>query len=416
MPIKSLKLSNVGPFRSHAHKGDLYDIELQFDGQVNLLIGPNNSGKSTILQTLALIVGSETVRQRLPAYFGRALYEWPNGSVPYFTMGWSNYHGETRSLSGLVTGLFGSGSLILQIGDTSEEKEIEYSDEGKVKIDTLIRQIGYIGYYNPEIQETDGGLESAEQSDETSTGSVALEVIAEFPLSIFGNSFSESDLLDETAADDWRLGLEKFDTPDGLVTFPELSHGTRSVLDWIRQFENGMRRYYREYAGWKKMPGVFIIDEIDAHLHPSWQRRIIPTLQRHFPNVQIFASTHSPMMVAGLKKGQVHLLKRDETGQVAWSRNEQDIIGWTADEIYRTFMGIDDPTDELTVQRANRLRELRDKEARTEAEEDELQTLRRQVNQDLLAGGHINAQRERYAGLMEKFLRSRMADLSQDGT
>ena len=116
-----------------------------------------------------------------------------------------------------------------------------------------------------------------------------------------------------------------------------------------------------------------------------------------------------------MKKGQVHLLKRDETGQVVWSRNEQDIVGWTADEIYRTFMGIDDPTDELTVQRANRLRELRDKESRTEMEEDEMKALRRQVNQDLLAKGPVNPQNERYAELMHRFLVSLESELSQDG-
>ena len=78
-------------------------------------------------------------------------------------------------------------------------------------------------------------------------------------------------------------------------------------------------------------------------------------------------------------------------------------------------MGIDDPTDELTVRRANRLRELRDKDARTEAEDDEMNALRRQVNEALLAKGRINAQRERYSELMEQFLRSRMTELSQDG-
>ena len=222
--------------------------------------------------------------------------------------------------------------------------------------------------------------------------SIASEIVSGFPLVISGEVFRECDLLDEQRADEWRLGLDKFETVDGLVSFPELSHGTRSVLDWVEQLVNGIARCYEGYRDWEKMPGIFIIDEIDAHLHPSWQRRIIPTLTRHFPNVQIFASTHSPMMVAGLKKGQVHLLKRDETGQVIWSRNEQDIIGWTADEIYRTFMGIDDPTDELTVQRVNRLRELRDRESRTEAEDDEMNGLRRQVNQDLLAKGPVNAQ------------------------
>ena len=76
MPIKSLKLSNVGPFRRRDRSGMTYGMELKFDGQVNLLIGPNNVGKSTILETMALIAGGDATRRRLPAHFGRALYEW----------------------------------------------------------------------------------------------------------------------------------------------------------------------------------------------------------------------------------------------------------------------------------------------------------------------------------------------------
>ncbi len=205
-------------------------------------------------------------------------------------------------------------------------------------------------------------------------------------------------------------------TSDGEVKMHELSQGTRTVVGWMVRFIAGMALYYGCAPDWMERRGIFIIDEIDAHLHPSWQRRIIPTLTRHFPNVQIFASTHSPMMVAALKAGQVHLLKRDETGRVVWSRNEQDSIGWTADEIYRTFMGIEDPTDELTVQRANRLRELRDKESRTDVEEEEMNALRRQVNEDLLAGGWLKAQDERFEEMMRQILSKRMSDLSQDGS
>lgn len=85
MPIESLSLTNIGPFRSHARIREIVDIELQFDGRVNLLTGPNNAGKSTILQTLALIVGVNTVRERLPAHFKNALYEWTGGE-PYYRM------------------------------------------------------------------------------------------------------------------------------------------------------------------------------------------------------------------------------------------------------------------------------------------------------------------------------------------
>ena len=204
-------------------------------------------------------------------------------------------------------------------------------------------------------------------------------------------------------------------TADGQVQFSDLSLGTRYALSWIIQFIDSFAQRYRGDDGWRERAGILIIDEVDAHLHASWQRRIIPTLKEYFPNVQIFASTHSPMMVAGLKKGQVHLLKRDATGQVVWSRNEQDIIGWTADEIYRTFMGIDDPTDERTARHAEELRELRNKDNLTPEDEARMQELRRLVNEDLLAGGWLKAQDERFDEMMRRFMADRMSDLSQDG-
>ena len=89
-----------------------------------------------------------------------------------------------------------------------------------------------------------------------------------------------------------------------------------------------------------KKPAILLIDEIENHLHPTWQRRVIPALLEHFPGLQIFATTHSPFVVAGLKAGQVHLLNRDENGVVTATTNTEDIIGWTADEILRVFMGV----------------------------------------------------------------------------
>ena len=207
------------------------------------------------------------------------------------------------------------------------------------------------------------------------------------------------------------------------MTFPELSHGTRSVFAWVSQFVLGMARHHEadKYDDWKRGTGILIIDEIDAHLHPSWQRRVIPTLTRHFPNVQIFASTHSPMMVAGLRAGQVHLLKRNEAEQVEWSRNEQDIIGWTADETYRTFLGVLDPTDSTTAGAAAELRWLRDQgplrdEIAEEKRQEEMQRLRQLVDRDLLAGGPRAAQQElfelQFAEALEKYRRSQ--DLGQE--
>ncbi len=196
-----------------------------------------------------------------------------------------------------------------------------------------------------------------------------------------------------------------------------LSSGTEGTLLWIRWLALKMVSHYGLEDGWEKKPAILLIDEIENHLHPTWQRRVIPALLEHFPGLQIFATTHSPFMVAGLKAGQVHLLKRDpKNGTVTASTHPEDVIGWTADEILRTLMDVEEPTDQLTVDRADRLRQLREKETLTPEEESEMNGLRRQVNADFLTKiSPLEAQRERYADLMQRFLLSRQSELTQDG-
>ena len=204
----------------------------------------------------------------------------------------------------------------------------------------------------------------------------------------------------------------------------DLSAGTQGTLLWIWYMALKMADFYKDQLHfpsgrryeWQTEPAVLLIDEIENHLHPTWQRRVIPALLEHFPGLQIFATTHSPFVVAGLKAGQVHVLKRDANGVVTARTNEHDIIGWTTDEILRTFMGVDEPTDQLTIDRAQRLRELRGKDSLTDEETAEMEELRRQVNEDFLSSSTpLEAQRERYGGMMLEFLRSRQSELSQDG-
>ena len=450
MPIKSLKLSNVGPFRPRPDGSGSDGIELEFDANVNLFIGPNNVGKSTILQALAAVTARNVgFASQLPSAFRNAIedfrgdYNRPGADV---SLTWANSIGDYRRLWNVLAYLKEGDydAAVLEIG----------GPDGSVEVDTfeplvLLREFGYVGYYNPASPRTAPSYvtnpfwgvrrnqpvwdedddpdvyravdmklrgDSSERDVSAEIDQMILEITdtKEFRVKMGVDIFADDP---GSGHEEWRKGQGKFETTDGELTYPELSHGTRSVFAWVSQFVLGMAGYYEahEYYGWQQQPGIFIIDEIDAHLHPSWQRRIIPTLQLHFPNVQIFASTHSPMMVAGLKAGQVHLLKRDDSKQVVWSRNEQDIIGWTADEIYRTFMWIEDPTDELTVQRANRLRELRRKESLAPEEEREMDELRRLVNQDLLSKGPVGPQNERYSELMHRFLRSLETELSQDG-
>ena len=113
----------------------------------------------------------------------------------------------------------------------------------------------------------------------------------------------------------------QFRTLDGDIAFDVFSQGTQSVLQWLAYVLISYAKYYGYPSNLAEQPGIMIIDEIDAHLHPTAQQRIIPILRRHFPKMQIFCSTHSPLMLVDLQPGQIQLLQRDSHGTVTVSRN-----------------------------------------------------------------------------------------------
>ncbi len=55
--------------------------------------------------------------------------------------------------------------------------------------------------------------------------------------------------------------------------------------------------------------GIVLIDEIELHLHPAWQRRIVPALEKTFPGIQFILTTHSPQVVSEIARSQVFLLE-----------------------------------------------------------------------------------------------------------
>jgi predicted ATP-binding protein involved in virulence len=58
--------------------------------------------------------------------------------------------------------------------------------------------------------------------------------------------------------------------------------------------------------------GVVLIDEVDLHLHPSWQRQVIPSLLEIFQNVQFFITTHSPQVISTVQRESVFILSNNE--------------------------------------------------------------------------------------------------------
>ena len=102
----------------------------------------------------------------------------------------------------------------------------------------------------------------------------------------------------------------------------DLSDGYRSILsltfELIRQMAKafGPERVFDPTDPSRILPeGVVIIDEIDAHLHPTWQQRVGRWFCEHFPNVQFMVSTHSPLVCQSAEKGSIYILPRSGSGE-----------------------------------------------------------------------------------------------------
>ncbi|AFZ07053.1 SMC domain protein [Oscillatoria nigro-viridis PCC 7112] len=88
--------------------------------------------------------------------------------------------------------------------------------------------------------------------------------------------------------------------------------------------------------------GVVLIDEIELHLHPKWQRAIIPNLKKTFPNCQFIITTHSPQVISDLK--WVHLLRSTSEG-IAIDRVPS--FGKDSNRILETLMGTPERPQEI---------------------------------------------------------------------
>ena len=107
-----------------------------------------------------------------------------------------------------------------------------------------------------------------------------------------------------------------------VVPVMDLSDGYRSVLSMtfeiIRQMAMtfGPNQVFDPDDPTRIVPeGVVIVDEIDTHLHPTWQSRIGHWFCDHFPNVQFIVSTHSPLVCQSAENGSVYLLPRSGSGE-----------------------------------------------------------------------------------------------------
>ncbi|MBX8555256.1 AAA family ATPase [Pseudomonas cichorii] len=131
--------------------------------------------------------------------------------------------------------------------------------------------------------------------------------------------------------------------PGKTVPFHDLSDGQRSLIALIADIARRMCILNPQMGKdvLENTNGIVIIDELDIHLHPAWQRNIAPTLKKAFPKVQFIATSHSPQIIGSLQPEEVILLHNGKAS------NPRTTYGMDSSSVLEEIMGVTQRAPEI---------------------------------------------------------------------
>jgi hypothetical protein len=183
--------------------------------------------------------------------------------------------------------------------------------------------------------------------------------------------------------------------PDGLwitreygpsIRIDEMSDGYRTITALVTDIVRQINECFGERIEWDgagrpviRTAGVVLIDEIDVHLHVSWQKRIGPWLTQHFPRIQFIVTSHSPYICQSASPGGLIQLPGpddDYPPRVADNELFRRVVNGSGDDAVLTeLFGLDSPYSERVDRLRVTLTELERLAIRGQASPDDLARL-----------------------------------------
>ena len=102
----------------------------------------------------------------------------------------------------------------------------------------------------------------------------------------------------------------------GDIPLEYMSSGFQTMLNLVIDISYRLTVLNPSIENPTSMFGIVLIDEIELHLHPKWQWKILSVLEDTFPNIQFIVTTHSPMVISSCKKCNLLLLTRNENDDI----------------------------------------------------------------------------------------------------
>jgi energy-coupling factor transporter ATP-binding protein EcfA2 len=307
---------------------------------VNLLLGNNGSGKSTVLRAVALVALSEVVgssgftpyrlvRQgadtaRIAAAFaGRG----PDGAEPLLTemqiepLGRGTLERISSATDGFWRGIFDDVSPQFFVAGYGVNRRVaqKSSDPALEDAGAAVRFNRVRGLFNEHTPLAPFGewLPSALERRPRELRELLTELLPE-------KTQLTSRFEDEQPVFR-RHGIE--------IPFRALSDGMQSYIGWL----GDLLHQLDSVAGARDLRdvgGLVLVDEVDLLLHPSWQRVVVPIISDMFRKIQFVFTTHSPIVAGTLESGNIVVAREvDDTGTSTLRRIDAEVHGLNAEQV-----------------------------------------------------------------------------------
>lgn len=381
MYLKSVNIRNI---RS------ITDFKMEFSEYPgwHVLIGDNGSGKSSIIRSIALgLIGSQEIQGIKPNWNEWLRWKATSGFIQIDMI--QERGGKSKESVQLTLNRSGE-QVIIDDGSTAQTKGLNLNNGPKV----------FSAGYGPFRRFTGGSYERAEVYNNPSFRRLAAH------LSLFGEDVALSEAttwlihlqfqtLEKSVRKDVLANVMTFinsedflphksklkkitsqgvifvDGNGSEITVNQMSDGYRSILsltfELLRQMvaSYGADQVFENVSNGEMvidLPGIVLIDEIDAHLHPTWQTRIGEWFIKYFPKIQFIMTTHSPLICRAAENGSIWRLRApgsDElSGEITGLEKEQIVFGNVLDAYGTEVFGKSPVRSEKSDEKRDRLGKL----------------------------------------------------------
>lgn len=393
------------------------NMTLEFDTGVNVLIGDNGTGKSSILEAIAVALsgalkGMKGVTSRgilqNDIHFSidesgdassSVYYSTPTEIVADLKYGENSFHWkrfrldedgksitkqEDDGIAKWMQSLANDQDAVLPLfcfQSDARVQQVRRVDFGKnIKKELNDRRCGYIGCmdYSMDVKTIQSWclkmeLSAFQKKKTIGEYEVFKRIVANFMQTISG--LEKAPELHYSS----QLNQLVYEENEELMPIANLSAGYQSLLWMIMNLAYRLALLNPDKT--KKIdeiPGIILIDEIDMHLHPKWQWNIVSALEETFPKMQIILATHSPIVISSCKNEKLILI--DNNQEVLYLENA---YGYSVQDVLNFRQG--------TTEKPEQIKKISDPFDKA-IEEDDFEEAQKQINQmeELLGTEHAD--------------------------